>query len=345
MKLFNQIITAFKQQLPFVVYKKPNQSVLKALFQKDAANYNTNNYSEAGFVFAPFDNSDNNLFIPKAQANYFEETINLSTNLTENNFNTKTNLNQKQAHINLVNKGIDAIKNHVFKKVVLSREELIKLTSFDITSTLAKLLHSYPTAMVYIWFHPKSGLWLGATPETLVKINSNNFETMALAGTQSYTGQENVIWGTKEKEEQQLVTDYILSELKPISSTIKAATTNTVKAGNLLHLHTKITGTHNNNLKELIKALHPTPAVCGMPKEKSKAFILANENYNREYYTGFLGELNIKNESHLFVNLRCAKIEDKQAILYVGGGIVADSNAKNEWQETVAKTGTIKRVL
>ncbi len=81
----------------------------------------------------------------------------------------------------------------------------------------------------------------------------------------------------------------------------------------------------------LIKKLHPTPAVCGLPLESSKEFILKNENYKRTYYTGFLGELNLtkenKNTSELFVNLRCMEIKNSSAFIFVGGGITKESNS------------------
>ncbi|MEM6517510.1 MAG: chorismate-binding protein, partial [Bacteroidota bacterium] len=112
--------------------------------------------------------------------------------------------------------------------------------------------------------------------------------------------------------------------------------------------------------------LHPTPAVCGFPKLDAKQFILENENYNRQYYTGFLGELNFKNrrtrntnrrnvensaygsfrlESDLFVNLRCMQIIKNEAHIYVGGGVTRDSTPEKEWEETTNKAATMMDVL
>ncbi|MFD1079733.1 chorismate-binding protein, partial [Longispora fulva] len=120
------------------------------------------------------------------------------------------------------------------------------------------------------------------------------------------------------------------------------------------------------NLSEIIKALHPTPAVCGLQKEKAQNFILSEENYDREFYTGFLGELNLQNSTSrsvnkrnvenlayrtvkkktaLFVNLRCMKLRENAAYLYVGGGITKDSDPEAEWEETVNKSQTMKKVL
>ena len=84
-----------------------------------------------------------------------------------------------------------------------------------------------------------------------------------------------------------------------------------------------------------------------MPKEISKEFILSNEGYDREFYTGFLGELNLTNteRTHLFVNLRCMKLTDNKATIYVGGGITKDSTAEREWDETQHKSKTMLNLL
>ena len=218
----------------------------------------------------------------------------------------------------------------------------------SIVEIYKKLVQTYANAFVYVWFHPKVGLWFGATPETLLHFSEHSFKTMSLAGTQVYNEKEEVVWRSKELEEQQLVTDFIENQLKSIAFNLKVDKTKTVKAGNLLHLRTRVEGDLNKTatLKELIRSLHPTPAVCGLPRESAKRFINQNENYKRTFYTGFLGELNFENQkSSLFVNLRCMSIEDKIASIYVGGGITKDSNAKREWEETIAKSKTMKKVL
>ena len=98
-------------------------------------------------------------------------------------------------------------------------------------------------------------------------------------------------------------------------------------------------------MKNLLNTLHPTPAVCGLPKEAAKSFILRNENYDRTFYTGFLGEININLVTDLFVNLRCVEIEEGFAKVYVGGGITEESIPEKEWLETHFKTTTIKSIL
>ena len=93
---------------------------------------------------------------------------------------------------------------------------------------------------MYCWYHPKVGLWLGATPETLIKKEGRRFSIMALAGTQNYDGTLEVTWKEKEKQEQQFVTDFIEDQLRPLVETYQISDTETVKAGNLVHLKTMI---------------------------------------------------------------------------------------------------------
>ena len=104
-----------------------------------------------------------------------------------------------------------------------------------------------------------------------------------------------VSWNDKEIHEQQLVTDFILEKIKGYIDQIKINGPYAVKAGSLLHLRTDITGSFqsDNLLDSLITSLFPTPAVCGLPKDVASKFILQNEGYDRSFYAGFLGELNI----------------------------------------------------
>ncbi|MGM1055700.1 MAG: chorismate-binding protein [Bacteroidota bacterium] len=373
-EFFDKLRFQLEKKLPFVAYKKPSTQPLKikAFLQSNSEIYKTENFSESGFVFAPFDSNKPKFLIPSAQSEFLETTfdpLEVEKNSTISTIGKTESGPARKQHIALVEEGIEQIKNGIFKKVVLSRREAVKLEGQDPVKTVQDLFQMYPTALVYIWFHPETGLWLGATPETLLEIERNRFKTMALAGTQKYEGDMEVVWREKEKQEQQFVTDSILESLKPFVEKIEKSSPFTAKAGNLLHLKTDISGSlypESQDLGTLISAIHPTPAVCGLPKEPAKKFILEHENYDREYYSGFLGELNLKTEikrsgnrrnpenqayasiittSNLFVNLRCMKFEEKQAVLFVGGGITKDSDPEAEWVETQNKAETMKAVF
>lgn len=345
-------------KLPFVAYQKAEENTLQAFFQQDDNLYEINNYSSKGFVFAPFDDKRKAILIPENKSTYCSVT---NTNKKENTLVNKFSGNKrnevireedKRKHLDLIIKGIQSISFGDFKKVVLSRKEEVKTSELDVLQLFIKLIHSYPEAFVYCWYHPKVGLWLGATPETLLNLIDNQLDTMALAGTQSFRENEVTRWGAKEKEEQQLVADFIIDSLTNVATDISKSNTYTHKAGTLLHLRTDIRAVlkkETKDITDIIRILHPTPAVCGLPKNSAKSFILNDEGYERKFYTGFLGELNIskegKTESNLYVNLRCMELDAKKMNIYIGGGITKDSDPEKEWNETVRKTETMKKVL
>jgi len=344
--IFDKLKDQLNRKLPFVVYNKPSESDLIGIFQKNAELYHVEDFNERGFVFAPFD-GDQIVLIPESNSEILMERIDFSTQNEDSINSLSANEDSKTAHETLVDKAIKAINDGHFEKVVLSRKEIIDYPELDLPSLFKKLLNAYPSAFTYCWFHPQVGLWLGAFSEQLLREENGVFQTMSVAGTQPFLGSEDVIWQSKEKQEQEFVTDFILENIKDIISEIKISDPYTLKAGNLLHIKTDIQGVLNDrlNLKRLINVLHPTPAVCGFPKTKAKEFILENENHDREYYSGFLGELNRNYITELFVNLRCMQIKNNQVHLYMGGGITKDSIAEKEWAETVNKSMTIKKVI
>ena len=370
-KLRNQI----SEKKAFVVYRKPGNTLVEAYLQDSKETYFTKDLSESGFVFAPFNSEAETYIIPSEESERIEyEFLAVDSNLKmdegPNSIDFEYMEETQKRHENLIQKGINRIKDGDFKKVVLARTEKVQVYDPDPIRILKNLLNKYPQAMVYLWFHPETGYWLGATPETLLKVERNRFDTMALAGTRVFQGETDVEWESKEVEEQLFVTDYILETLEdlPGIQNIQASRPYSARAGNLLHICTDIRGQLKNpeDLNQLIKALHPTPAVCGLPKQKALNFILENEEHSREFYAGYLGELNVKKEqkrssnsnnqenqqfvaiskqTELFVNLRCMKLKDGNARIFVGGGVTKDSNAADEWMETVNKSQTMKAVL
>ncbi len=349
-KLLLKIEESKKEGAPFVLYKKTNAKKISALFQNNRDLHYLKFFSESGFVFAPFDGSRKSVIFPMNKCEVYSAKIPevLKTNKTDIKENFKSD-EEKEDYLLLVKKGIDFLNKNSVKKVVLSRKEEIEIDHFDMKLIFKKLLANYPTTFVYIWFHPEIGTWMGATPETLLQVKGDKYKTMALAGTQNFKGSLDVNWGHKEIQEQRFVTDYIVSEL--VDEKLKVGAPYSLKAGNLLHICTEITGEISSNMQldSLINKLHPTPAVCGLPKKEALEFIIKNECYDREYYTGFLGELNMHGVSDLSVNLRCMQItpsrsttEKGKVILYVGGGITVDSDPEREWEETVAKSMVMK---
>ncbi|MGV9004681.1 isochorismate synthase [Flavobacterium sp.] len=350
--LFLKIKTHQEQNLPFVIFSKPNSERTVGLFQKNDHLYFLENFEKKGFVFAAFDSSTIP-FIPVEFCDVLVESNNGEIFYFETKEMEPSTKIGNDFFEELVAKSVEAIENGLFKKVVTSRRELVELKNFELEVCFKKMLQNYPSAFKYCFYHPKIGLWIGATPEQLVTIKELDFETVALAGTQKANNIELVHWTSKEEVEQQLVTDFILENIGEFSKELMVSSPFTANAGSIFHIKTTISGKLKNKkaVEKIIKALHPTSAVCGMPRDVAKDFIIQHEGYDREYYSGFLGELNIDlatfrtQYSDLFVNLRCMKINEHRAEIFVGCGITKDSNPKSEFEETVNKAMTMKNCI
>jgi len=346
-QFFKDIQHHHKEGLPFVIYRKPDTDHIEAMLQTDDVIHKAEDFTENGFVFAPFNDREDVILIPK------NKSIILQVNQVSSNLDKTPSQKyseyaaDKVDYVSLIRRTMEPLSSGRLKKVVLSRKEEVPLGKADPFMIFRRLLNNYRSAFVYCWYHPKIGLWLGATPETLLRINQNMLSTMALAGTLPFRGSLDVSWGEKEKEEQKIVTHYIERKLQTFADTVDLSKTQTVKAGSLLHLQTIITAQLKegfNNFGDILITLHPTPAVCGYPKSEARQYIMDNEGYDREFYTGYLGELG-PDYTELYVNLRCMQLKERQALLYIGGGITEDSIPENEWQETVNKAKIMKSVL
>ena len=318
--LLAQLEAQYQNQLPFVVFRKPHKNKVKAYLQLDATTYTTANFQDAGFVFATFDGTSN-YCIPTQKSQVLVAEFEDST-ATLFSVDTPFVESAKVDFESLVSKAISSIQAGQFEKVVLSRKENTTWPDVAMSAIIA-------------WFHPETGLWLGASPEQLVKIQVQTIHTIALAGTQKFT--DNPSWGAKEKQEQQVVTDYMVAQLQPFCERLKLTGPHTQQAGSLLHLKTEIRAQLHTgfSLQNLLHTLHPTPAVCGMPKAAALQFIGQEEGYDRQFYSGFLGEILGNNQVDLFVNLRCMNLANEQAHIYVGCGITSGSLPESEFAETI----------
>ena len=253
--------------------------------------------------------------------------------------------------------------NGEFQKIVLSRcvqeprkEEQLPMTLFQTACEL------YPRMFISLVYTPQSGMWLMATPEILLEGGGNDWHTIALAGTMKLEGESlsfdsppvkgkarlsDIAWTTKNIQEQRYVATYLMECLEHFSSQITEEGPYTARAANLVHLRSDFNFVleDTRRIGELIRALHPTPAVCGLPKQQTFDFIRRNESQSRRYYSGFSGPFNPEVDTHLFVSLRCMQILDDCYCLYAGGGLLRDSVEDQEWEETEAKLETMRSLL
>lgn len=207
-----------------------------------------------------------------------------------------------------------------------------------------RLEELYPKALVYLISSPLFGTWIGATPEVLLSAAGSDVTTMALAGTLPSNSED--AWGKKELEEQVYVRDYIRDTLR--DANIRAVQEEICSehiAGPVKHLvsrfHFQINPKH---FSELALMLHPTPAVSGLPKEEALHLILEHEKHDRSLYAGIIGLLGVE-ENQLYVNLRCARLQEDAMRLYLGGGFTSDSIIEKEWEETENKARTLLNVV
>lgn len=240
-----------------------------------------------------------------------------------------------------------------FRKIVLARcadEQMPNCVKpIDLFYRACQL---YPRLFIALVDTEKSGCWLTATPEILLDGHGADWRTIALAGTMKLEGDqldgegETLTWSTKNIQEQRIVATYITECLEQFTDDFREEGPRTVRAANLVHLRSDFTFklADNNKIGDLLQALHPTPAVCGLPKREAFKFIVKNEHTPRRYYSGFMGPV-AQEDTHLYVSLRCMNIDGDVCHLYAGGGLLKDSVEEQEWLETEAKMETMKRLL
>ncbi len=262
----------------------------------------------------------------------------------------------REDYLALAGAAINEIKEGRVQKLVCGRAKSLPLPeNFKALAYFNKLCANYPNAFVSFVSIPGTGSWIGATPEVLVQISSDKiFRTMALAGTQPATAVQSpsdAVWRQKEIEEQALVSRYIINCFKKIRlREFEEWGPRTVLAGNLMHLRTDFSvdmeaADFPRLGSTMLELLHPTSAVCGMPRAEAMVFLAEKEQLNRQFFAGFLGPVNIREEVHLFVNLRCMQLLEKEVVLYAGAGITGDSLPEKEWQETEHKLNTLASLL
>jgi len=330
-----------------------------------------------GFVYAPFDSSRDRLFLKADLAFTFSSGVLVppqdqleGTSVTWLSGQSMDDLTQKPSYyttpdqpvstsresfVRLVERSISEVANGTFEKVVPSRAEVVALDpSFDVVPAFYALCAQNPNALVSFVSSPTIGSWIGATPEILVTVeNRRIFKTVALAGTQPNRGQllKDVAWTQKDIEEQALVERYIISCFKKIRlREYDEQGPRTVVAGNLLHLKSEFkVDMQETNFPQLgtvmLSLLHPTAAVCGTPLQAARHFLALHEGYDRQYYSGYLGPVNFSEGIHIFVNLRCAQLMNREGILYAGAGVTIDSVPTEELEETDIKFNTLRNII
>lgn len=245
-------------------------------------------------------------------------------------------------------RALEAIASGNLQKVVLARSlDAEGPAPFDVVDVLSRLREQNPRCATFLFRAPDGTCFLGATPETLCRVDGRVLETEALAGT-APPGQADGLKGhDKDLREHESVVRYILAALRPLAEKVSAdAEPALLPLKNVVHLRTGIRADLREGVTaaQVVAALHPTPAVGGTPRERALSFLVEHEALDRGWYAGPVGWVGPRS-AHLMVALRSALVRGAKARLFVGGGIVAGSNADAEWRETEMKSLAMLRAL
>lgn len=367
LRICNVVDTLINKNRSFALWRIPGESPRFAMQTSGSARllYHIEELDEqSGFVIAPFHVSKQHpivLIRPDIQELPPDEETTVSCLWDKSPMPAEQDFHHNETHVPFLenpkedyarrfNTFIEPLRRKQFEKLVLSRSQTIPAGKADFSPAAAflKAIGRYKYSYVYLCHTPETGTWLGCTPEIILSGEKGEWHTVALAGTQPLqNGDLPTEWDDKNREEQEYVALYIRKQLQALGIKPTETPPTPVRAGELSHLRSDFSFPlpDNKKLGELLKRLHPTPAVCGLPKEETYRFIRENEGYDRSYYSGFIGWLAPEGKSDLYVNLRCMNILPGSFVLYAGGGILASSEIESEWLETEAKMQTMKRLI
>ncbi len=374
----SQILNAFLQaatchQASIVFWNEPNSQQLCLLVNfSQAVACQISDKLAAGFIFSPFLSTNKACFFLQAELFYTIENkqlleksivghakkqaflttvINCLNQAKKSDYfvgiaPVDSSADLKACFIALVKQGLREIKNSAFEKIVFARTKTIKLPdNFDLISTFQRIRQTYPQHFISLISTADYGSWLGCSPELLLAIEGLALQTVSLAGTKLNTQ----AWTEKEYQEQALVTEFIRQQLHQLTiMDVEEMPPTNLTIGAFKHLQTQFKihlnsqQSLNQTAERLLALLHPTPAVCGMPKQEALDFIQQHESFDRQLYCGYLGPCNIdKGKIQLYVNIRCLQLVTHHAILYAGAGITEASDPEKEWEETELKCQTL----
>lgn len=352
------LMACLQRAIPFIAYRLPNSSVIRLLIAKQVDSFlfhGQDMFDEAGFLVVPFDNERRNAYMLHARfdADISALTAEQLTWIFEQEeqplcLAEHTHISDKEDYTDAFQRVLSLIKCEHISKAIISR------CHFDAAIDAQKAPEHFVHLCAiqagtynYLLFLPEAGLWMGASPELFLRRGEHAIETVSLAGTMKHA--EVIKWDEKDLKEQDIVSNYILEHLEHFQvEEVEKEGPQTVSAGQVSHLKT-IFRFPKDGLRgkqgRFVQALHPTPAVCGYPKDLSKQYILETEQHERGLYAGFLGSIQPDGQFAFYVNIRCMQYFANGAGLYVGGGITALSELEAEYNETVLKAENLLRIL
>ena len=256
-----------------------------------------------------------------------------------------------------IRSAIDRIERDELTKVVFAQALEADLEGeLDPASTLSRLGDAYPDCYRFCFETPDGeAAFFGATPERLVSLRGRTVETGALAGTigrgetpaEDEWLAEQLRSDPKNVHEHELVVEAIRDQLSPFAASISTGDRRIKRLATVQHLWTPITAelTDDRCVLELVEALHPTPAVGGVPPGRALETIGQTEPFDRGWYAAPVGWIDAAGNGEFAVALRSALSTGSRATLFAGVGVVGDSDSDQEWDEAQLKFQPILNVL
>ncbi len=248
----------------------------------------------------------------------------------------------------LVEGAVASIASGRFSKVVVAREiELVASEPVNERALLKSLEMRNQESFTFLVRGRDGSAFVGSSPELLCSVKNGVVTADALAGTAEVSDGAALLTSDKNIREHREVIDGVTASLAPFAASIDVPAAPVLKRlPNVVHLHTPICATLRGGVEALdvAKALSPTPAVCGAPREPARAWLRANELFSRGWYAGAVGFTG-PGGTVMSVALRSALVRGDHVSIFVGAGIVEGSTAESEWVETEQKARTLLTAL
>ncbi|MEM7449393.1 MAG: isochorismate synthase [Myxococcota bacterium] len=243
---------------------------------------------------------------------------------------------------------LSGIEAGELSKVVAARRASLRCNSMPRPETIIhNLSERYPDCTRFV-FRRSGRLFVGATPERLVQKRAREVYSQALAGSSAAEAKQTLLSSDKDLREHQMVVDAIVAELRPrCVRVIVDPAPGLLELQDVAHLQTLVRGQlrERSHIVDLVDALHPTPAVGGVPKERAQQLIAREEPASRGWYSGPIGWLDANGDGDFWVALRSCLVHGDRAFVYAGAGIVAGSVPELEYSETELKMRAVMRAL
>ena len=247
-----------------------------------------------------------------------------------------------------VGRALESVEQGRLRKVVLAQALRVSLQAdLSVPDVLGRLADTYPDCYRFMLSPSDGETFFGATPERLVSLRGRTVRTEALAGStgRGDTPAEDewlaaeLLDSRKDIHEHELVAEAIRDQLEPFAASVRIGDRTVRRLATVQHLRTSITAelAGDEHILSLVKALHPTPAVGGLPPDAALETIRETEAFDRGWYDAPIGWVDSAGNGTFAVGIRSAVARERTATLFAGAGIVADSDPDREWDEVQLK--------